>query len=84
MDGFDFTYWAVVDEKYFSEDKHKNEEIEARISSPLEPESLYYVMAAETLAQLKKKMFLVALSEGIAIGCFEIDCTDTRNKTKKG
>ena len=63
-DGFDFTNWAVVDEKIFSEDKHRNEEVEARVCSPLTDREMFHVMAAETQTQLKKKMFLVAMTEG--------------------
>ena len=82
-DGFDFTNWAVVDEKMFSEDKHRNEEIEARVCSPLTDRDLFYVMAAETQTQLKKKMFLVAMTEGKKIGHYEVDCSDEANKLKK-
>ena len=56
----------------------------ARISSPLEDKQLYYVMAAETATQLKKRMFLVAISERSRVGCYEIDLKDKRNVTKQG
>lgn len=82
-DGFDFTYWVIVDEKMFTEDKHKNEEIEARHCSPLNEAQLFFTMAAETATQLKKKMFLVGVSEGIKIGFYEVDCTDDANVLKK-
>ena len=74
-DGFDFTYWLVVDEKIFTADKHKNEEIEARSCSPLQDFQRYFAMAAETATQLKKRMFLVGMTEGKKVGHYEVDCT---------
>ena len=66
-----------------TEDKKTNEEIEARVCSPLTEAQMYFVMAAETRTQLKKKMFLVGVTEGRKVGHYEIDCTDADNVLKK-
>ena len=83
-DGMCFDHMVVLDEKIFTENKKKNQEIEARQCSPLQPWQLYYTMAAETQTQLKKKMFLVGVTEGKKVGYYEVDCTDESNITKKG
>ena len=41
-------------------------------------------MAAETATQLKKRMFLVGMTEGKKVGHYEVDCTDEDNVTKRG
>ena len=82
-DGFDFTRWLVVDEKIFTESKRAREEIEARQGSPLFPWQLFFVFAPETKTQLKKKMWLVGMTEGKKVGYYKVDYTDEDNVTKK-
>ena len=82
-DGFCFHRWMVLDEKWFTEDKRTNEEIEARHCSPLTDAQRFFCMAAETSTQLKKKMFLVGVTEGKKVGFYEVDCSDPANVLKK-
>ena len=51
--------------------------------SPLTDAQRFFTMAAETSTQLKKKMFLVGITEGKKVNFTEIDCTDESNILKK-